>query len=117
MKRPKAKRADTQKGRTKGKRRLRSVYPTGPASTISATQAARTFSELLNRVRHRGETFLIERGGEPICEISPAKPPRRTGADLMVLLRKLPKPDGGFWDTVEEETQQEPMVLESPWER
>jgi antitoxin (DNA-binding transcriptional repressor) of toxin-antitoxin stability system len=117
MKRAKAKRTDTQRGRTKGKRRLRSAHPTNLTSTISATQASRTFSELLNRVRYRGETFVIERGGEPICEISPAKPPGFTGADLVALLRKLPKPDVGFWDAVGEVTQQEPMVPESPWER
>lgn len=106
-----------QKGRTKGKRQ-----PTGPiahkaAHTLSATQAARTFSDLLNRVRYRGEAFVIERGGEPVCEISPVKPPRFTGADLAALLRSLPKPDAGFWDAVEEATRQETGIPESAWER
>lgn len=106
-----------RKGRAKGKRQ-----PTGPvahklAHTLSATRAARTFSDLLNRVRYRGEAFVIERGGEPVCEISPVKPPRFTGADLLALLRSLPKPDAGFWDAVEEATRQENRVPESAWER
>jgi len=35
------------------------------------------------------------------------KPPRFIGADLLALLRSLPKPDAGFWDAVEEATRQE----------
>lgn len=110
MKPVKLKRTQAQKGRKKGKRKIR-------LATISATQAARTFSDLLNRIHYRGETFVIERGGEPICEISPVKPPRFTGADLLTLLRSLPKPDTGYWDAVEEAMQEEPTIPESPWER
>jgi antitoxin (DNA-binding transcriptional repressor) of toxin-antitoxin stability system len=49
-------------------------------SHISATEAARSFSELINRVHDRGESFVVERGGKPICEIVPAKPPGFSGA-------------------------------------
>ena len=59
-------------------------------SHVSATQAVRQFSDLLNRVRYRGEEFIIERGGEPMCTISPLKPPTCTGAELVALLRSLP---------------------------
>ena len=110
MKPVKLKRTQAQKGRKKGKRQVR------PA-TISATQAARTFSDLLNRIHYRGETVVIERGGKPICEISPVKPRRFTGADLLALLRSLPKPDIDYWDAVEEATQGKPTIPESPWER
>ncbi len=117
MKSAKSDSTPAQKGRTKGKRRSSSPLAYKTAHTLSATQAARTFSDLLNRVRYRGEVFVIERGGEPVCEISPVKPPRFTGADLLALLRSLPKPDAGFWDAVEEATRQESGVPESPWER
>ena len=63
-------------------------------SRISATQAARSFSDLMNRVRYRGEGFIVERGGKPICEILPATPLKFSGAELANLLRSLPKPDG-----------------------
>jgi hypothetical protein len=83
---------------------------------ISATEAARSFSELLDRVCYRGETFVIERGGEQVCEMSQVKPLRFTGADFLALLHSLPKPDLGYWNAVEETTKQTPSVPASPWE-
>jgi hypothetical protein len=97
--------------------------PTQPRSSIkgsrviSATEAARSFSELLDRVCYRGETFVIERGGEPVCEMSHVKALRFSGADFLTLLQSLPKPDPGYWDAVEDVTRQTPNVPESPWER
>ncbi len=85
-------------------------------SRISATQAARTFSDLLNRVHYRGEEFVIECGGEPICTISPVKPLSCMGADIAVLLHSLPKPDAAFWDSVEEATKHYSKLPRSPWE-
>jgi antitoxin (DNA-binding transcriptional repressor) of toxin-antitoxin stability system len=106
-----------KKSQRKAASQLISRVPRKRPSTISATQAARTFSDLLNRVRYGGEAFVIERGGEPICEMSPITPPRFTGADLIGLLVSLPKPDAGFWDAVEKATRQKTSVPESPWER
>lgn len=94
-----------------------SVAIAGSARTISATQAARTFSTLLNRIHYCGEAFVIERGGEAICVLTPVQPPRFTGADVVSLLRSLPKPDEGFWDDVEAATRQQVTLPESPWER
>jgi antitoxin (DNA-binding transcriptional repressor) of toxin-antitoxin stability system len=42
-------------------------------SEISATDAARRFSEILNRVRYRNETFVVRRGGVAVCEIVPVR--------------------------------------------
>jgi len=42
-------------------------------SEISATEAARRFSEILNRVRYRNESFVVKRGGAPVCEIVPVR--------------------------------------------
>ena len=87
------------------------------ARRVSATEAARNFSEILNRVRYRGETFVIERGGQPICEIRPAAPTLFTGADLVTLLRSLPSVDEGYLTAVEEIARRQPQLPESPWER
>ena len=106
-----------KKSRRKTAPQLVSRVPRKRLSTISATQAARTFSDLLNRIRYGGEAFVIERGGEPICEMSPVTQPRFTGADLKGLLVSLPKPDAGFWDAVEKATRQKASIPESPWER
>jgi len=113
MNRAKAISTHRQKPLIKKKRQLRSTVK--GSRVISATEAARTFSELLDRVCYRGETFVIERGGEPVCEMSHVKPLRFTGADFLSLLHSLPKPDRGFWDAVAKTTKQKLKVPESPW--
>lgn len=89
----------------------------GPPKVLSATEASRNFSELLNRVKYRGESFILERGGDPVAELRPATPTRFTGADLAALLRSLPPIDEEFLRTVEELTRTQPTLPESPWER
>jgi len=42
--------------------------------TISATQLARTLSDVLNRVYYCGERFLVERNGQPLASLSPTGP-------------------------------------------
>ena len=85
-------------------------------SRISATEAVRSFSELMNRVRYRGESFLVERGGKAICEIHPAGPAKFSGAEFANLLRSLPKPDADYLAIVEELTIKQPNVAESEWQ-
>lgn len=55
---------------------------------ISATDAARGFSALLDAVEHDGETFLVTRGGRGIARIEPAA--GVTGAAVKALLRQHP---------------------------
>jgi prevent-host-death family protein len=50
----------------------------GDVKTMTATEASRHFSDLLDAVE-RGETITIVRGSHPVAEIGPAH--RRTGAD------------------------------------
>ena len=84
-------------------------------SHISATEAARRFSDIVNRVVYRREEFVIERGGQPVCRIVPAGPPRSTLADLAELLSAIPKADSAFWDEVEALTKNQSDVPESSW--
>ena len=106
-----------RKAGAKTKPRVPAAYSVKGSRVISATEAARAFSELLDRVCYRGETFVIERGGEPVCEMSHVKPIRFTGGDVLNLLHTLPKPDAGFWDALDNATRQAPTVPKSPWER
>lgn len=39
--------------------------------SLTATQAIRTFSDLLNQVRYQGKSFEIKRGREVIAKITP----------------------------------------------
>lgn len=85
---------------------------------VSATRAVRSFSDLLNRVRYRGEEFVIERGGEAICHMTPATPVRRTtGSELLAILRELPRPDRGFATDVREAVARQGRVPRSRWGR
>jgi antitoxin (DNA-binding transcriptional repressor) of toxin-antitoxin stability system len=86
-------------------------------SHISATEAVRTFSDLLNRVRYRREEFVVERGGEPVCRIGPARPAKFTMADLARLLESAPKPDAGYWKAVKKAIRGQPKLPKSPWQR
>jgi antitoxin (DNA-binding transcriptional repressor) of toxin-antitoxin stability system len=87
-------------------------------SHLSATEAARTFSDILNRVRYRGETFVIERGGEPVCRMTPvAAPGRFTAKDLARLLETHPRPDALYLDAVEEAVASQSTLPGSAWER
>jgi antitoxin (DNA-binding transcriptional repressor) of toxin-antitoxin stability system len=59
--------------------------------TISATEAARTFSDILSQVQFRGERYTIARGGKPIASVGPAAPPvRLTLKDAIEVLKQLP---------------------------
>lgn len=43
-----------------------------PVKDISATEAARRFSEVLDAVEHRHETFVVTRQGRSVARITPA---------------------------------------------
>jgi hypothetical protein len=84
---------------------------------ISATEAARNLSDLLNRVHYRHEAFVIERAGVPVGELRPVSAGAVTGADLRALLQALPPVDAGFFDDVEAASRSQPGLPDSPWER
>jgi prevent-host-death family protein len=65
--------------------------------TITATEASRNFSDLLDAIE-RGDSVTITRGNHPVAEIGPAR--RRTGADLRVALADIPPPDDRFADDI-----------------
>ena len=61
------------------------------AKKISSTEAARQFSDLLNRVRFRGERYTVVRGGKAVASIGPiTAPAKRTLGELPALLKQLP---------------------------
>ena len=86
-------------------------------SHISATEAARSLSALLNRVRYRGESFVVERGGEAVCRIVPAGPPRCTVADLVRALEAAPRPDAEYLSGLERLSKTQPKAPKGPWAR
>lgn len=51
---------------------------------LTVTEAARNFSEIIGRVRFKGERFVLFKGGKPVAELGPAD------AAAPVHLGKLP---------------------------
>jgi antitoxin (DNA-binding transcriptional repressor) of toxin-antitoxin stability system len=85
---------------------------------VSATEAARNFSELLNRVRYRGQTYVVERGGEAVCEIRPVYQARGfTGADLVRLLATLPDAPQAYLEAVTDAIERQPPAEDTRWPR
>jgi len=84
---------------------------------ITATEAARSFSALLDRVQHRGEVFIVERGGTAVCEIAPVGPPSFRLSDLGALLASGPRPDSEYWNELDRLVRDQTTVAPSPWER
>lgn len=59
---------------------------------LTATEAARRFSDLLDRVERNGETFVVERRGRAVASIRPAA--AVSGRTVKDLLRaQAPDPD------------------------
>jgi len=88
------------------------------ATRVSATEAVRTFSDLLNRVRYRGEEFVVERGGEPVCRMAPALAAKRLSlGQLADLLREFPSPDAKFASDVRGVVKSQGRTPKSPWGR
>lgn len=53
---------------------------------VSATDAARRFSELLDAIEHRQERFTIVRRGRAVAHLQPVQSGR--GRDLKAILRR-----------------------------
>ena len=70
---------------------------------INAADLATNLSDILARVRERGECFVVERDGEAIAVLAPSTPkPSITWGEFVTLLHDLPLPDPGFADDLEE---------------
>jgi prevent-host-death family protein len=80
--------------------------------TMTATEASRHFSDLLDAVE-RGETVTIVRGNSPVAEIGPAR--RRTGADLRAALAETTPPDDAFADSIAQAVSMVTSEVVDPW--
>lgn len=61
--------------------------------TINATDAAREFSEILNCVKYKRDSFTVMRGGKPTAAIVPveSKGTLRTMSELRLIIKSLPR--------------------------
>jgi prevent-host-death family protein len=83
---------------------------------INATEAARAFSEIINSVKYKGESYTIIRGGKPAAVIVPVKAatPGRILKELRGIINNLPKLGKDaerFLADVEEDLKSQPPLL------
>lgn len=88
------------------------------AKRISAAHAARSFSEILNRVKYRGESFVVERNREAVCRIEPVTQRQPLTTDnLAEFWKSLPRPDPQYMDDLNEIRRLFRKLPKSAWER
>ena len=70
-------------------------------NTISVTDAARNFSDVINRIYYQRRSYLLTRGGAVVAKLTPADAPL-TGARLATLWEARPRldpDDAAAWET------------------
>ena len=90
------------------------------SESIAATDAAKNFGRLVDRVREEGATYVIERHGRPVAQIGPVKTEEpKTLRDLVEYLNVAPKLDEEVLRYIEEgiAIYNKPEVPRNRWER
>jgi len=89
--------------------------------TVTATEAAKNFGRLVNRVREDRTTYVVERGGAPVAEIAPVARRVSTFRDLKAWIadQTRPRADKEYLRIVEDvvRSHNKPRVPRNPWER
>ena len=82
---------------------------------VSATELARKLGDVLGRIRYRGDSFVVERNGEPIARVVPLpdRPTASLGEILQAWAAEGP-PDVGFAKDLEDVTAAD-QPAEDPW--
>jgi prevent-host-death family protein len=82
---------------------------------LTATELARNVGDVLARIRYRGDSFLVERNGEPIARIVPLEEhPHGTVGEALGAWREAGAPDPSFADDLDRiERADQPPGL--PW--
>jgi prevent-host-death family protein len=89
-------------------------------STMAATEAAKNFGTLVDRVRDEGAVFVIERHGRPVAQIGPVSLARKYRLkDLAAKLKRMPRLDEAVLRAIEEgvENANREAVPGNAWER
>jgi prevent-host-death family protein len=87
---------------------------------IAATDAAKNFGELVDRVREEGVTYVIERHGRPVAQIGPAETDeQKTLGGLVAYLKTAPKLDEDVLSFIEKGIviYNKPEVPKNRWAR
>ena len=99
--------------------RRKSRASTTPGARVSATDAAKNFGHLVDRVREEQVTYVVERGGKPVARISPVERASFTMSDFKALVGTLPATAEEYQAAVERVVARHnrPRVRRNPWGR
>ena len=86
---------------------------------ISASEAAKNFGALIDRVRSERAEYVVERGGAPAVRVVPVAHHRCSVSDFVELLRSHTRADESYLKAVETGISKlnKPSVPENRWER
>lgn len=97
-----------------------SPFPVPAARVVTATEAAKNFGALVDRVRQDRAVYVVERGGTPVAEVGPVQGRAFTVRDFVRMVRSRPGPslDDEFARAVAEGVAMlnRPRVPGEPWE-
>ena len=83
---------------------------------ITATHLAKSLSDVLNRVRYRGQQFVVVRNGEPVATLAPAGLSSGvTMAEVMASIGHIKMPRDGFANDLEQVQHSQPMAKLAEW--
>lgn len=88
-------------------------------TTLTVTEAARNFSDVINRTYYRGESIVLTRGGKRVARIVPTVPKPITGSELATMwddMAHLSKDNAD--DLAQELADANALIFvpDSPWE-
>ncbi|MBA3887760.1 MAG: type II toxin-antitoxin system Phd/YefM family antitoxin [Acidobacteria bacterium] len=89
----------------------------GGQTSVSATDAAKNFGRLVDRVRETQATYVVERAGVPVAQVGPAEHAAFTMADFKALAADGPRADDEYLTAVSRaiESHNRPRLRKNPW--
>ena len=87
--------------------------------TLSATEASRNFSDLINKTFYMKQTTTLLRGGQPVAKVIPVTKECVTGEELAKLWEGPPRiseQNGADWLNLTNEIRSELKLPDSKWD-
>ena len=84
--------------------------------TVTATEAARNFSRMLDMLEHESEEIVVLRNNQPVARLVPGAPRMTALEALADLYRTLPDAEGAAWlEDVERMDRRLRKQVRDPW--
>ena len=91
------------------------MYYTEMEHRVSATELVRALGDVLNRIRYRGDSFVIEKNGDPVARMAPiAEAPAGRLGEAISAWKGAGEIDPDFADVLEQVGAAD-TPPETPW--